>query len=280
MTVEETLRYGKEKLNKASIENADLDAWLLLQHLLKIDRNYYFLHGSEKVEEADFQTYETLIADRAKRIPLQYITGEQEFMGLTFKVNPNVLIPRQDTEILVEEALKRLEDGMSVLDMCTGSGCILISLMHYKKGISGMGADISEGALKTAEENAKNCGVDAEFCLSDLFENIRGSYDMIVSNPPYIRSDVIPTLMEEVKDHEPMSALDGFEDGLYFYRRIIDEGRGHLRPGGWIYFEIGHDQGNEVAELFRENGYGEVHVIRDLAGLDRVVYGRCREAES
>ncbi|SCP96073.1 peptide chain release factor N(5)-glutamine methyltransferase [Anaerobium acetethylicum] len=280
MTIEETLKYGREQLNKAAVENGDLDAWLLLAHVLKIDRNYYFLHGKDSMGDGEFGEYERLIAERSKRIPLQYLTGEQEFMGLLFKVNPEVLIPRQDTEILVEEALKRLEHGMSVLDMCTGSGCILISLLHYRKGIRGTGSDISKGAIRTAEENARNCGVDVEFCLSDLFDHVSGKFDMIVSNPPYIRSDVIPTLMEEVRSHEPMSALDGFEDGLYFYRRIIDEGREYLNPGGWIYFEIGHDQGRDVMELFENMGYRDIQTVKDLAGLDRVVYGRYMEAES
>uniref|UniRef100_UPI0040578517 peptide chain release factor N(5)-glutamine methyltransferase n=1 Tax=Acetatifactor sp. TaxID=1872090 RepID=UPI0040578517 len=289
MTYRELYEKGSSALAAAGIEEAVLDARLLLEHVCHTTRNDLLVHGDRIVEETQEQIYLQCIAERGKRIPLQHITGEQDFMGLTFQVNEHVLIPRQDTEILVEEVLKELHDGMSILDMCTGSGCILISLLHYSNDCGGVGADISEKALEVARENAEKLleskahalpgelNADPEkrvtFLHSDLFEHITGKYDIIVSNPPYIRSNVIPTLMPEVKDHEPMQALDGMEDGLYFYKRIITESKDHLLRGGKLYFEIGHDQAKEVSELLKTAGFLEVTVVKDYAGLDRVVYG-------
>ena len=196
-------------------------------------------------------------------------------MGLEFGVNEYVLVPRQDTEILVESVLDILEGGMEVLDMCTGSGCILISLLKLCSfaDVRGVGADVSEHALKVACENAEKLGVDVKFLHSDLFSNVEGKYDVIVSNPPYIRTAVIEELKEEVKLHDPFIALDGKEDGLYFYRRIVDESTNHLKKGGKLYFEIGYDQGEDVSRLMREAGFADVTVKKDLAGLDRVVFG-------
>ena len=188
-------------------------------------------------------------------------------------MNEHVLIPRFDTEILVEEVMKELHDGFSILDMCTGSGCILLSLLKYSNNCSGVGVDISENALAVAKENQKRLGLDASFVQSDLFEQITGKYDIIVSNPPYIRSDVIPTLMEEVRLHEPVLALDGTEDGLFFYRKIVKESTDYLNGGGWLFFEIGYDQGEAVKKLMEENGFKNVKVVKDYAGLDRVVLG-------
>jgi release factor glutamine methyltransferase len=194
-------------------------------------------------------------------------------MGLTFFVNEHVLIPRQDTEILVEEVLKSLAPNAHVLDMCTGSGCILVSIMKYASEASGTGVDISEEALIVAQRNAEQHQVNARFLQSNLFANVKGIYDVIVSNPPYIRTSVIEELEEEVKLHDPFIALDGKEDGLYFYRKIVDECREFLKPGGSLYFEIGHDQGQEVKELMEQQGFDCVTVKKDLAGLDRVVFG-------
>lgn len=279
MIYRELYERGRAGLTAAGIEEAALDARLLLEHVCHTNRNDLLVHGERPVDEAQMQQYLACIARRIRRIPLQHITGEQEFMGLAFTVNEHVLIPRQDTEILVEEVLKELHDGMRIMDMCTGSGCILISLMHYSNDCQGVGADISEAALDVARENAgrllgEGKATDvAAFVQSDLFENISGKFDVIVSNPPYIRSDVIPTLQPEVKDHEPLQALDGTENGLYFYERIVSESRAYLMRGGRLYFEIGHDQGREVSALMRDAGFSEVAVVRDYAGLDRVVYG-------
>ena len=274
MTLEEALNHGKQMLAEAGVAEAALNAWYLLEYVGKFDKGYYYLHYQEEMEGEKLQEYEAFLRKRAERIPLQYITGGQEFMGLEFKVNSNVLIPRQDTELLVETALGLMRPGMRVLDLCTGSGCVLISLMHFAKEISGVGSDVSKQALITARENAKINQVEAEWVRSDLFLNITGTYDMIVSNPPYIPTAVIDTLMPEVRDFEPVAALDGKEDGLYYYHKIVSESGAYLKSGGYLVFEIGYDQGEAVSALMKQEGYEQVRVIRDLSGLNRVGCGR------
>lgn len=273
MQYRELYRMGKDRLMEAKIPEAELDARLLLEEVCGTDRNDLLVHGDREIAPEQSERYLDFIHRRQKHEPLQQITGYQEFMGLRFKVTPDVLIPRQDTEILVEEVMRYLHDGMHILDMCTGSGCILLSLLKYSNDCEGTGCDISEPALKVAEENAKELSLNASFVQSNLFENISGKYEFIVSNPPYIPTGVIPTLMEEVRDHEPVSALDGREDGLYFYREIVEKAGEYLYPGGMLFFEIGYDQAEKVSSLMREAGYQEVTVCKDLAGLDRVVYG-------
>ena len=273
MQYRELYRMGKDRLMEAKIPEAELDARLLLEEVCGTDRNDLLVHGDREIAPEQSERYLDFIHRRQKHEPLQQITGYQEFMGLRFKVTPDVLIPRQDTEILVEEVMRYLHDGMHILDMCTGSGCILLGLLKYSNDCEGTGCDISEPALKVAEENAKELSLNASFVQSNLFENISGKYEFIVSNPPYIPTGVIPTLMEEVRDHEPVSALDGREDGLYFYREIVEKAGEYLYPGGMLFFEIGYDQAEKVSSLMREAGYQEVTVCKDLAGLDRVVYG-------
>ena len=273
MTYREGLAAGEKILGKAGIADAKTDTWLLMEMACKIDRNFYYMHMMEDMTEEQAKQYQLLIKKRAERVPLQYITGEQEFMGLTFTVNSSVLIPRQDTETLVEEALKAAKPGMNILDMCTGSGCVLISILKNVDA-KGIGYDISKQALNVAKENAKRNHVVCEFERSDLFENVDGTYDIIVSNPPYIPTEVIHTLMPEVKEFEPMEALDGMEDGLHFYRRIVREAKEHLAKGGYLVLEIGHDQGASVSEMLEYGGYAEVRVIKDLARNDRVVIGK------
>ncbi|MCI5613657.1 MAG: peptide chain release factor N(5)-glutamine methyltransferase [Agathobacter sp.] len=273
MTYREGLAAGEKILGKAGIADAKTDTWLLMEMACKIDRNFYYMHMMEDMTEEQAKQYQLLIKKRAERVPLQYITGEQEFMGLTFTVNSSVLIPRQDTETLVEEALKAAKPGMNILDMCTGSGCVLISILKNVDA-KGIGYDISKQALNVAKENAKRNHVVCEFERSDLFENVDGTYDIIVSNPPYIPTEVIHTLMPEVKEFEPMEALDGMEDGLHFYRRIVREAKEHLAKGGYLMLEIGHDQGASVSEMLEYGGYAEVRVIKDLARNDRVVIGK------
>ena len=273
MTLQELYQEGILRLEQAKIMEAELDAWYLMEYVTGISRTMYYLKQQETVEKETVVRYFACISRRAKRIPLQHITGEQEFMGLTFFVNEHVLIPRQDTEVLVEEALLHLNGEEQVLDMCTGSGCILLSLVHYRKGICAVGADISDEALQIAERNAKRLEERVTFLKSDLFDRIAGKYDLIVSNPPYIRTEVIAELEEEVRLHDPMIALDGKEDGLYFYRKITEQSRKHLSCGGWLLFEIGHDQGEDVARIMEDAGFAKVSVKKDLAGLDRVVSG-------
>ncbi len=273
MTYKETIDFGIRILELAGIEEAENDAWLLLSKECKMNRTAYYMHMKDEILPEQLNEYKGLIKKRAERVPLQYITGEQEFMGLTFHVNSNVLIPRQDTETLVEEAIKLVEPGMSILDMCTGSGCIIISILKKCSGIQGTGSDISKQALNVAKKNAKLNNVAVDFERSDMFENLSDKYDMIVSNPPYIRSDVVPTLMPEVCEFEPLDALDGHEDGLYFYRKIIKECKSFLKEDGKILFEIGNDQGQAVSDMLTYAGFRNVGVIKDLAHNDRVVVG-------
>ena len=273
MTFREAISFGEEKLNIAGIDDAKHDAWLLLTFICKIDRTFYYVHMDEEMEVGQVAEYENVLNKRAEHVPLQYITGEQEFMGIPFHVNESVLIPRQDTETLVEEALKVVRPGMKVLDMCTGSGCILISILKNIVDVIGFGYDISKQAINVAKENAKLNNVNATFERSDLFEDVSDRFDVIVSNPPYIPTDVIGGLMPEVAVYEPMQALDGKEDGLHFYRRIIEKASDYLNPDGKLLFEIGHDQGESVSSLMKEAGFEGVRVVKDLAGHDRVVIG-------
>ncbi|MBR6627877.1 MAG: peptide chain release factor N(5)-glutamine methyltransferase [Lachnospiraceae bacterium] len=276
MTYKECYLQGQEALTAAGIEEAPLDARLLLEYVCGTSRNDLLVHGDREVSEDNRKRYEEIISKRAMRIPLQHITGVQEFMGLEFRVSDKVLIPRQDTEILVEEVLRELHDGMRILDMCTGSGCILLSLLHYSNGCEGIGVDISGEALQVAEQNAEALlngrETDYRFIQGDLFEAVDGKFDIIVSNPPYIPSQVIPTLMPEVQQYEPMLALDGSGDGLFFYRKIAEESGKYLNKGGGIYFEIGHDQAECVSNILAAAGFTEIETVKDYAGLDRVVY--------
>lgn len=279
MTLEEAYRLGSTALDEAGISDAGTDAWILLEHVTGVSRTRYYVNPRQSLSEDEEKSYLSYIEKRKKRIPVQHLTGVQEFMGLEFLVNEHVLIPRQDTEVLVETVWKDLEPGMRVLDMCTGSGCILISLMKRMQtvsgedGIHGVGVDLSREALQVAEANASKQNVGAVFVESDLFEQVEGTYDIIVSNPPYIRTSVINELQEEVKLHDPYTALDGKEDGLFFYREIIKKSKEYLKKGGRLYFEIGHDQGEDVKKLMEEAGFTQVTVKKDLAGLDRVVFG-------
>lgn len=273
MTFREALEYGEKKLNEAGILEAKNDSWLLLATACHIDHTFYYVHMEEDLEDEQWSVFENLIRKRTERIPLQYITGEQEFMGLLFHVNSNVLIPRQDTETLVEEALKIVRPGMKVLDLCTGSGCILISILKNVTAVEGFGYDISKQALLVAKENARDIGVAATFERSDLFDSITDTFDVIVSNPPYIRTSEIATLMPEVAQFEPIGALDGMEDGLHFYRRIVAESADYLNENGYLLFEIGCDQGEQVADMMKAAGFSDVKVVKDLARNDRVVMG-------
>jgi release factor glutamine methyltransferase len=281
------LKEGTKDLERSNIMEARLDAWLLLEYVLGKNRAWFMAHGDEIASEETEASYMELIHRRATHIPLQHLTGRAFFMGYEFYVNDQVLIPRQDTEVLVEEALKALKGKTAprILDMCTGSGCILLSILLEREDASGVGADLSEGALVVARKNAQKLGVEnrADFVQSDLFSadifqkrdsKASPEYDMLVSNPPYIRTEEIEGLMDEVRLHDPFIALDGQEDGLYFYRNITAEAINYLKPGGHLLCEIGYDQGKEVQTLFLEAGLKEVQILKDLAGLDRVVCGK------
>ena len=353
----DVLNYGKKILKNAGIAEADLDAWYLFEQIFGISRAQYFLCARENIAGSTAQkiavqeqhgdllesgnalecaelwlkeklsAYEHALKKRAARIPLQQIIGQQEFMGLSFFVNEHVLIPRQDTETLVELVLQEQKDkDISILDMCTGSGCIAVSLKKLGGYAHVEGADISEESLKVAKRNSEeilenndvnndavnsrteqiqNCTnltnnqnkqdnseermvsevrrvsqTGVTFRRSDMFSSFRGTeqFDVIVSNPPYIPSAVIEELEPEVRDHEPRGALDGTADGLYFYRILAEECAKHLTPGGYVYFEIGYDQGAAVKELLDIHGFKDTRVIQDLTGKDRVVCGAWQTA--
>lgn len=279
MKYREILLAGEEKLASQNIIDSKNDAWLLFEFIFNIPRHKYFMISSDEcVDEEHIKEYFDAIDVRAKHIPLQHITKTQDFMGMTFKVNEHVLIPRQDTEVLVEKALSVMKDGDKVLDMCTGSGCIAISIAKLKN-VDVTAVDISPKALEVARENTKNLGAsNVTFIESNLFEKFKedstskncNKYDIIVSNPPYIKSLDIEDLMVEVKEHEPRLALDGDEDGLRFYRTITEESKDFLKPGGYLIYEIGCDQGDDLRNIMEENGFTDIEVIKDLAGLDRV----------
>ncbi len=308
MTYREACGQAAGNLCGAGIEYADTESRLLMEYVCQADLNFYLLHADEEMPEELRERYEALIRERCGHVPLQHLTGEQEFMGIPIGVNDRVLIPRQDTEILAEEAVGIVRDltgdlpEVRVLDLCTGSGCIAIAIKSFCPEALVYGSDISGDAIKTAAANAARSGVEVEWIKSDLFSETDGHLpggqcDMIVSNPPYIPTEVLDTLAIEVRDHEPRAALDGGPDGLDYYRKIIDacgscarteysekctdelpvhRNESPLRPGGILMFEIGSDQADKVTSLMAANGFEEICVTRDLSGLDRVVKGRLR----
>lgn len=273
---------GVNILKKAMVPDAELDTRLLLEFVCKTDRNTLLVHWDREVSSKEQSCFYEFISKREKRIPIQLLTNQQYFYGLPFYVNEHVLIPRQDTEILVEQALKLVKPGMKVLDMCTGSGCIIISIMAMFQNMIGYGVDISKEAIKVAEKNSNELlprEYQPVWKSGDLFhafedEIVPPVFDMIVSNPPYIPTKDIKDLMPEVNEHEPMSALDGSEDGLFFYKKIIKESKTYVTDDSSLLFEIGYNQGKAVSLLMEEAGYKEVTVIKDYAGLDRVVIGK------
>lgn len=283
MNRREWVLYGQKQLEEAQIENASGDAWYLFSECFHISREDYLFGMTDEINDKEAEDrYKELIEQRKEHMPLQYILGTQEFMGYTFKVTPDVLIPRADTETVLEEVLLKVPQtlkNLKILDLCTGSGCIAISLALILKPEVCIGTDISEKALKIAKANGENLAPMVEFIQSDLFENVTGTYDLIISNPPYITTEECKKLMPEVKDHEPMLALDGKEDGLYFYKKIIQEAKNYLTPDGMLAFEIGYDQGEAVKNLMEAQGFACVEIKKDLAGLDRLVFGFAGEGE-
>ena len=279
-TLFEIRKEGEAILKEAGIEDASYDALALLLHFFGIDRNAYAMRNSEKAElsSPEYTAYQTAIRRRAAHMPLQHLTGQADFMGWSFLVSPDVLIPRFDSETLVAAAVKAAEPGMKVLDLCTGSGCLLLALMKEVDGLYGTGCDISAAALTIAGKNADNLAVTrVSWYCGDLFEALpddAGPFDMILTNPPYIRTDVIETLAEEVKEHDPRKALDGGADGLVFYRRILKDAGKWLRKGGWLFAEIGYDQAEEVSGLFANAGFTDIKVLNDLGGNARAVQGK------
>lgn len=270
ISYKEALDEATKQLLQCNIMDAKLDAWYLLEFVSGLSRVDYMLQCNATMDPEHYHKYRELTEKRANHVPLQQLIGTQEFMGLTFKVNEHVLIPRQDTEILVEQVLKVCK-GKTVLDMCTGSGCIIISIAALGDIKEAFAADLSVKALEVAKWNASCNNTNVHFIQSDMFEKIHQSYDIIVSNPPYIKTEEIEHLMPEVKDHEPYMALDGEEDGLKFYRIIANDAGHYLNEGGYLFLEIGYDQGEAVKLMLSEHGFHEIQVLKDFAGLDRVV---------
>lgn len=276
MKIEELLREGKKVLEKNNIEEASIISRSLLQYVLKIDRNKLVINKDEEVENNKENEYIGYIKEVAAGKPVQYITNKQEFMGLSFFVDENVLIPQPDTEILVEEAIKyanQIKENVEILDMCTGSGCIGVALAKHVKNAKVTLVDISTKALEVAKKNAKENEVKEKvnFIQSDMFENIKSKFDVIVSNPPYIKTKVINELDLQVQN-EPHLALDGGENGLKFYEILINEAPKYLKENGKIFLEIGYDQKKEVEKLARNSKlYKEIETVKDLANNDRVI---------
>lgn len=263
------------RLREGGIPEPESDAWILFSYVTGLDRTHYLLEQERPATEDELTRLEAAVQTRLERVPVQYITGEQDFYGLTFHVTPAVLIPRYDTEVLVDLVLSENPKAGRFLDLCTGSGCIAVSLMKSGQFASGEATDISHEALAVAADNASRNGVELTFSEGDLWAAVDDrTYDVIVSNPPYIAESERPTLMPEVAQHEPGLALFAAHDGLEFYERIAREACGHLVPGGRLYVEIGATQGDQVSELFRQNGLTQVRVTQDLAGLPRVVSAR------
>ncbi|MBF1157250.1 MAG: peptide chain release factor N(5)-glutamine methyltransferase [[Eubacterium] sulci] len=295
LLVKEMLTMGEKHLMDSDIADATRDCKILYCYMMDIPFSKIILEYQEVLQDRLCDKYFELIDRRSNGEPVQYIMGSQEFMGLEFIVNENVLIPRQDTETLVEDALEIINTGTlrgedmdvkrkewDILDLCTGSGAIGVSLARIANKVNVTCSDISEGAIKVAKENAQKHGVakSVKFEQGDLFKPFskhfrKQKFDMIISNPPYIKSSVIPTLQKEVCEHEPISALDGGESGLDFYERIVSGVGSHLRKSGVLLLEIGHDQGEAVSGLLSRNGeFTSIRVLKDLANRDRIVFAK------
>ena len=278
MTLHELLREGERILNASGIEDGMADAWFLMEDCMHLTRTQYLLRKEEPADPGLQERYLKQIALRAERIPLQHILGEQPFLGHSFLVTEDVLIPRPETEILAEEAIRFLngiptKSRIRVLDLCTGSGCIGISIALHAAQADVVATDLSEAALNIARKNAAALKASVQFRQGDLFEPVPERFRLIVSNPPYIPSAQIAHLEPEVKDHDPRCALDGGSDGLAFYRRIAAQAPSHLESGGRLLLEIGYDQEQAVSQLLAENGFQEIFGIKDLAGYPRIISG-------
>lgn len=281
-TYRELYEEGRRILEQAGLPDAALDARFLLEEVCGTNLQTLLVFPEKKVTEEEANQYRAFVQRRKDREPTAMILGEWDFMGLTFRLNKSTLIPEQDTEVLVETALEELkrrglgEAPLRILDLCTGSGCILLSLLHELRNADGLGTDLSEEALEAARENAVRLGLQERgtFRQGDLWEPVGDErFDLIVSNPPYVPTEVIPTLEPEVRCGEPYAALDGGEDGLVFYRRILKEAAGHLKPSGIIIVESGFDEAAQIAALMQDQKLRGIRTVKDYGGLDRVALG-------
>ena len=274
MIINEALFMGIKELNNNNIEDSNLKARILISHSLNVTKEYILVHGEEEFPIEKINEYLENIERVAKGEPIQYVINSQDFYGLNFYINEDVLIPQPDTEVLVEEAIKLIRKEnreIKILDLCTGSGAIAVCLAK-EENVKVTASDISRKALEVAKRNATLNSVQLEFIESNLFENIKDKFDIIVSNPPYIETDIIDTLSNEVKA-EPKIALDGGKDGLDFYRKIVKEARKYLKENGHLIVEIGYNQKESVIELFKENHFENVICIKDYGQNDRVIMG-------
>ena len=288
MTAAELIAQAAKRLSDAGVPEPELDAKILFLEAFHMDQVHFLMNRMRPLTEeqrAQQETYEVMIDRRSARVPLQQILGSQEFMGLTFRVTPDVLIPRQDTETLVEQVLHEQKDpDIRLLDLCTGSGCIGLSIAVCGNPKAVTLSDVSEEAIATAGQNERNLDKNGwkgrgrkpeiTYALGNLWEPIDGKFDLIVSNPPYIETEELSGLMPEVIDHEPILALDGGKSGLVFYEKILEKAPFYLEEAGILMVEIGYNQGEQVKQLFEKNGFADVEIKKDLAGLDRVVRGR------
>jgi len=276
VTVVAAMQWGAKRLARFNIENCRADADLLLGKVLGLSRDRLYIERDRLLKAKEWSEYKALIERRAGHEPLQYLLGKQEFMGLVFYVDERVLIPRPETELLVEKALELKREiakpRPAILDLCTGSGAIAIAIKYYWPEAQVTGADISSDALAVARMNARNIGADVRFCLSDCFDGLRGAWDVIVTNPPYVSAEEYRKLQPEIY-YEPKLALLGGVDGLDFYRKLAAEGRTYLAPGGVMLMEIGAGQGPVVCRLLQGAGF-RTELYQDFAGRDRVVLAR------
>ncbi|RLC53366.1 MAG: peptide chain release factor N(5)-glutamine methyltransferase [Candidatus Cloacimonadota bacterium] len=270
MKVFEIINWSEMQLKLAGIENPSLNAGLIISFFLGINRLELNLHADSDISQQHQILIQKAVARNSKREPIQYILGETDFYGLKIKVDKSVLIPRPETEYLVEKIINDNEKPDSILEIGTGSGCIAIALKKHFSNSKIVATDISETALETAAINSEINDVIINFLQSDLFENVSGKFDIIVSNPPYIPKQEFEILPKQILEFEPENALLAVDDGLYFYRAILEQAKKFLTKNGEIYFEIGHDQGNMINDIALDTGFSEIEIVKDLNGFDRI----------
>jgi release factor glutamine methyltransferase len=269
--ISEIINWAANLLTSKDIENPKLDSEYIISHVLGMSRLELYLHQEDKVAENDLSLIQSMISRRGKNEPLQYILGETDFYGLTFKVNEHVLIPRPETELLVEKIIKENPTAEEILEIGTGSGAIVIALAANIKNAKFMAVDISNEALQIARENAVKNMVNINFCFSDVFENVTGKYDLIVSNPPYISGNEYQYLSREIREYEPSIALLANDNGLAFYKKILHFAKDYLTEKGKIYFEIGHSLSESIKKVAEENGFRYIETVKDLNSYDRMM---------